>query len=221
VFASFRISAVVVPNIVDLGQFKFRVRNPFRPRLVSTRNFDTLYNVSCTLRAFRIVQDRWPEATLTLVGAGPEEAALRALATELQLRHVSFVGRVTPEHIAQHYADNDIYVQTPNIDNMPTSVIEAFASGLPVVSTEAGGVPAILTHGEHGLLAPINDHRAVADHILSLLDDQEDARRLAETAFAICAACEWPAVREQWLRAYRSVLPAAFCADLSPRHDPA
>jgi glycosyltransferase involved in cell wall biosynthesis len=208
VFGSFNIGATVIPNIVDLQRFRFRVRSPLQPRLVSTRNFDSLYNVSCTLRAFRIVQDRWPHATLTLVGAGADEPLLRSLVRELRLEGVSFVGRVPPAQIAEYYAANDIYVQSPNIDNMPTSVIEAFASGLPVVSTEAGGIPAILRHEEHGLLAPLDDHRMLASHILRLLDSPEDTRRFTNAAFATCHLCTWPAVRDQWLRAYQSVLPA-------------
>jgi len=219
VFSSFGLTAEAIPNIVDLDRFPFRRRDPIRPRLISTRNFDALYNVGCTLRAFRLVQDRWPEATLTLVGAGAQEAALRRLASELKLRHVEFVGRVPPDRIARYYADNDVYVQTPNIDNMPLSVTEAFASGLPVVSTEAGGVPAILTHGVHGLLAPVDDHRAIADHILTLLDQPDDARRLAAAAFETCAACTWASVRQRWLRAYRRVAAAHRDAEFAPKHD--
>jgi len=206
VFGSFGITASVVPNIVDLDRFRYRERAPLRPHLVSTRNFDDLYNVACTIRVFRLVQNRWPEARLTLVGGGAEEPRLRALVHELQLRNVVFVGRVRPEQIAQYYADNDIYIQSPNIDNMPTSVIEAYASGLPVVSTDAGGVPAIVTHGTHGLLAPLNDHQALAAHVLQLLDDPDRARRLARAGFAFAQACTWTNVREQWIAAYRSVL---------------
>jgi glycosyltransferase involved in cell wall biosynthesis len=219
VFASFGITAEVIPNIVDLDRFAFRERDPLRPRLVSTRNFDALYNVACTLRAFRLVQDRWPEATLTLVGAGPQEAPLRRLAAELNLHHVELVGRVSPDRIASYYAENDIYVQTPNIDNMPTSVIEAFASGLPVVSTEAGGIPAILTHSVHGLLAPLDDHRAIAAHVITLLEQQDYARQLASAARRTCSACTWSSVRERWLRAYRSVAAGGRRAQLSAEQD--
>jgi L-malate glycosyltransferase len=209
VFHQFGIDASIIPNIVDLDRFTFRERTPLRPRLVSTRNFDALYNVTTTIRAFAIVQKRWPEATLTLVGGGPQEPQLRALVDQLQLRHVSFVGRVPPDEIARYYAGNDIYVQSPNVDNMPTSVIEAFASGLPVVSTEAGGVPAILTHERHGLLAPLGDYERLAAHVLRLLDDPAWARTMARAAFDTCQACTWPAVREQWLRAYRSAATLA------------
>src|SRR5262249_43915436 len=132
VFRDFGIVASAIPNIVECERFRFRVREPLRPRLVSTRNFEGLYNVQCTRRAFRLVQDQWPDASLVLVGAGPEEARLRDLAAELSLQHVTFVGRVPPDAIAAWYADSDIYIQSPDIDNMPTSVIEAFASGCPV-----------------------------------------------------------------------------------------
>jgi glycosyltransferase involved in cell wall biosynthesis len=209
VFRGFGIDATIIPNIVDPGAFPFRERDPLRPRLVSTRNFDALYNVAATIRAFRLVQDRWPEATLTLVGGGPQEAELRALTEQLRLQHVTFAGRVTPGEIAGFYADNDIYIQSPNIDNMPTSVLEAFSSGLPVVSTEAGGVPAILTHGEHGLLARLADYETLGHHVLRLLDHPDYARRLATAAHATTHACTWAPVREQWLRAYHSVWSAS------------
>ena len=132
---------------------------------------------------------------------------LKALAAELQLRNVTFAGRVAPAEIARYYAAADIYVQTPSIDNMPGSVVEAFASGLPVVATNVGGVPAILTDGVHGLLAPDNDAEGIAARVMHLLEHQEEARRLAAAARETCEAYRWPVVREGWLAAYRSVLP--------------
>jgi glycosyltransferase involved in cell wall biosynthesis len=208
VFHGFGIEAAVIPNIVDLERFRFRERDPLRPRLLSTRNFDALYNVAATIRAFKIVKDQRPDASLTLVGGGEQEPYLRALVTRLGLRDVTFAGRVAPETIAQYYDDNDIYLQSPNIDNMPTSVLEAFASGMPVISTEAGGVPTILTHEIHGLLAPLADYEALGHHVLHLLANPGRARALARAAYATCHACTWPRVREQWLRAYRAILPA-------------
>jgi glycosyltransferase involved in cell wall biosynthesis len=215
VFRGFGIGATTIPNIVDLDRFKFRERDPLHPRLVSTRNFYPLYNVAATIRAFRIVQDEYPEASLTLVGGGPQEADLRALVSQLGLSHVTFAGRVKPDEIAGFYAANDIYIQSPNIDNMPTSVLEAFASGLPVVSTDAGGVPAILTHGEHGLLARLADYETLGHHIVRLLDCPDYARGLARNAFATCHACTWPEVRELWVHAYRSVLTSETRQDSS------
>jgi glycosyltransferase involved in cell wall biosynthesis len=105
VFEDFGIASKVIPNIVDLDRFRFRARGALRPRVLSTRNFEGLYNVACTLRAFKRVQDRYAEATLTLVGAGAQEAALRGLSAELGLRNVRFVGPVRRSVMLRFYAD--------------------------------------------------------------------------------------------------------------------
>jgi len=221
VFSAFGLRADSVPNVVDLDRFRFRERLPLKPRLLSTRNFEPLYNVACTLRAFAIVQQRFPEAELTLVGGGSLDQELRSLARTLGLRHVMFTGLVPPHEIAAYYAAHDLYVQSPNIDNMPTSILEAFASGLPVVSSDAGGVPAILTDGTHGLLAPCDDHRTLADRIIRLLEQPALARSLTRNALATCEAYTWPRVREQWLSHYRGVLgvptESPVVAALGPR----
>jgi len=155
------------------------------------------------LRAFGRIQARHPEATLMLVGGGSQEDALRVQVAELRLRNVTFAGRVAPSEIQRYYADADIYVQAPSIDNMPLSVLEAFASGLPVVSTGVGGVPSILRDGLDGLLAPDNNDSALAAHLLKLLEEPAYARQLAATAHNTLTAYEWPVVRNGWLGAYR------------------
>jgi glycosyltransferase involved in cell wall biosynthesis len=202
VFASFGIDAEIIPNIVDLDRFAFRRRGPLRPRLLSTRNFEGLYNVACTLKAFARVQTRYPDATLTLVGAGSGERALRQLSAELGLRNVRFTGPVPPSDIWRYYAEADVYIQTPDIDNMPSSVIEAFASGCAVVATDAGGVPAILEDGVDGLLAPCNDHEAVATRIVTLLENPDLAARLTAHARQSCEQYRWDVVRDRWLALY-------------------
>ncbi len=209
VFGAHAIEAVAIPNVIDLERFKYRERNPLRPRVLSVRNFETLYNVACTLRAFKLVQKRWPNAELTLVGSGSQEHALRTLAAELELTGVTFAGRVDPRQMAEYYASHDIYIQSPNIDNMPISVLEAYASGLPVVATETGGVPTILTHGEHGLLAPPDDHAALASHILRLLEQPGLALEMTRNAYARCEEYAWPRVRGQWLTQYRQAARTA------------
>jgi glycosyltransferase involved in cell wall biosynthesis len=221
VFAGFGIDSAIVPNVIDRAKFRFRRRDTFGPKLLSTRNLDYPYNVACTLRAFAIVQSRWPQATLTVVGGGREELMLRLLARDLGLRGVTFTGRVPPDEIWRYYAEADLYVQTPDLDNMPLSVLEAFASGLPVVSTRAGGVPAILRDGVDGLLAPIGDARAVAAAIERLLEDQALARRVVASAEEASRAFTWSVVREQWLAVYRDLAARARLRGTSLARPPA
>jgi L-malate glycosyltransferase len=205
VFARFGIPSQIIPNIVDVERFAFRRRSALRPRVLSTRNFEPLYNVACTLRAFKHVQNRYPDATLTLVGSGSEDAALRATVKELALRNVQFAGRVPPTDIWRFYAEADIYLQTPDIDNMPSSVLEAFASGCAVVATKAGGVPAILTDDVHGILVTCGDDRAAGAAMVRLLEDPALASRLTSAARESCEQYQWDRVRRQWLALYREV----------------
>jgi glycosyltransferase involved in cell wall biosynthesis len=88
---------------------------------------------------------------------------------------------------------------------MPSSVLEAFASGSAVVSTNAGGVPAILTNGTHGLLVECGDHQAAAQRILRLLADPGLAERLTVAARESCGEYQWKVVRCRWLALYESM----------------
>ena len=208
VFARFNIAAEIIPNIVDLELFAFRERPTFAPRILCTRNFEPIYNVGCTLKAFARVQDRYPDATLTLVGAGSQTALLRQEVAARGLRHVSFTGPVPPGEMWRYYAAADIYLQTPEIDNMPTSVLEAFASGCAVVSTAAGGVPTILTGGVHGYLVPCGDDAAAADRVIQVIEDPDSTRQLVARARQTCDEYRWSSVRDRWVALYRRLAAA-------------
>ena len=89
---------------------------------------------------------------------------------------------------------------------MPSSVLEAFASGCAVVSTNAGGVPAILTNEKHGLLVECGDYHAAAERMLHLLADPVLAGRLSAAARESCADYQWNVVRSRWLALYESLV---------------
>jgi glycosyltransferase involved in cell wall biosynthesis len=203
VFANHGLAAEVIPNTIDRDVFRFRPRQRLAPRFLSTRNLEPMYNVACTLRAFQRIQEIVAAATLTVVGAGSEMPRLQALAATLGLRGVTFAGRVAPADMPRYYAEADIYLQSPDIDNMPLSVLEAYASGTAVVSTHTGGVPAIVEDNVHGLLVPPGDDHMLARAALRLLRDPALARRLTSAAYAATDAYVWSRARALWLSAYR------------------
>lgn len=208
VFSRFGLAAHSIFNFVDTARFQYRRRSSLRPVFLSNRNLEPLYNVGCVLRAFALVQQRFPDASLTVAGDGSQRRELEALSKTLELRNVSFIGRVAPEQMPALYRDADIYLNSPNIDNMPGSIIEAFASGLPVVTTEAGGIPYIVRSGENGLLVRCNDHEAMARAAIHLLEDNSFAEQLTNEALDDCSQYAWSAVREQWIDLYYGVKQA-------------
>ena len=204
VFAHHGLRAESVENFVELDAVPFRARPHPAPRFLSNRNFETLYNVSCVVRAFALVQREVPEATLTLVGTGSRHAELEGLVGALGLRGVRFTGAVRPEEMARLYGEAEVYLNAPDIDNMPNSIIEAFAAGLPVVSTSAGGIPFIVSDGVDGLLVPVGDSAALAAAALRVLREPGLAGRLTRAARARAESTySWDAVRLRWLALYR------------------
>jgi glycosyltransferase involved in cell wall biosynthesis len=203
VFKEFDLKAMVVPNLVDLSQFRYRERNPLRPRLVCTRGFAPYYCIDVVVRAFAEVKKQYPDATLDLVGNGPLEKDVRQLVTDLRLGGVNFSGVASRSTIGEHYDRADIFINASRLDNMPVSVIEAFGAGTPVVTTSPESMPYLVEHEKTGLLSPVGDEKALAENVMRLLRDQELATRLAQNAYQQSRKYTWDEVRGQWLEIYR------------------
>lgn len=202
VFASHGYRARVIPNVVDLERFRYRERTLPAPRLVSTRNLEPYYAVDNTLQAFALVRARYPRATLALAGAGSEAARLRRLAVEMDAGGVRFLGRVEPAGMPAVLDAADIFVNSSVLDNQPVSVLEAFAAGLPVVSTATGDIGALLREGETGVAVPAGDPAAMAKAIIDLLENPTAATAMARRARGEIEAFTWPRVRARWAAVY-------------------
>jgi glycosyltransferase involved in cell wall biosynthesis len=206
IFAAYGHTARVIPNIVSLTRFRYRDRSPLRPRLLSTRNLEPYYRVDVILEAFARLKERVPDATLTVAGYGSEEARLKKMAP----RGVRFVGRVEPPEMPALYEFADVFVNASVVDNQPVSILEAFAAGLPVVSTPTGDIAALVRHGQTGLLVPEDDPDTLADAVLELIERPCEALEIARAARREVSRFTWPAVRSQWLDVYSSAEVRAF-----------
>ncbi|MBI4627385.1 MAG: glycosyltransferase family 4 protein [Candidatus Rokubacteria bacterium] len=202
VFARYRYRARVIRNVVDLTRFRYRDRLPLRPRLLSARNLHPYYQVDNTIKAFALLKARYPQASLTVAGYGDEEERLRRLAGSLTGDGIRFVGRVEPADMPALHAGCDIFVNSSVLDNQPVSVLEAFASGLPVVSTPTGDITAMVRDGETGLIVPPEDPAAMAAAVAALLENPERAVAIARRAREEVEKYSWPAVCGEWAQAY-------------------
>jgi glycosyltransferase involved in cell wall biosynthesis len=217
VFARFGVRAQSIANFVDPESVRFRRRTTLRPVFLSNRNFQALYNVPCVLRAFAVIQARIPDARLIVIGDGAERARVHETARELALRNVEFVGAVRPTDMGHWYDQADVYLNASVIDNMPNSIIEAFACGLPVVTSRAGGIPYVVEHERNGLLVDCEDHEGLAAAALRLLNEPALAQRLiAEGLRDVERQYTWAAVSEQWATLYRGLVRAHEVVAVDP-----
>jgi glycosyltransferase involved in cell wall biosynthesis len=206
VFDRFGLRARSIHNVVELDAFAYRERVPIRPVFLTNRLLEPLYNVPCVLRAFAVIQSRFPDASLTVAGEGYLRPQLEELARELGLKNTTFVGRVAFEQMPALYDAADIYLMAPDLDNMPGSVIECLSCGLPVVTTDAGGVPYVVTDEKTALISRRGDHDALAKNAIRLLEDNGLALRLTRAGRESVRQFSWPEVRSHWLHAYAELM---------------
>lgn len=208
VFARHDIASEVLPNVVDLSRFRFADRKRRdAPHAVVTRNLEAVYDIATALQAFVHVRNAFPEARLSIAGEGPERESLSALAASLGIAEsVRFTGRLDRDQVAALYRDADVMLNPSRADNMPNSVLEALACGLPVVSTRVGGVPHIVRDGVSALLVAAGDHEAMAEALLRVLRDEALAARLAAAGRAEVQQYTWSRVRTRLGELYEHML---------------
>lgn len=203
VFARYGYGVRVIRNVVDTSRFRYRERMPLRPRLLSVRNFESHYGVDTVLRAFALVRAQYPDATLTVAGSGSEQSRLHELARSLGISP-TFVGRAEPETMPALYDQADIFLNASVVDNQPVSLLEAFAAGLPIVSTGTGDIPAMVRHGALGSIVRQGDPVAMTKAVVSLLENPRRALSMTRDARQEVERYTWPFVREHWARAYEA-----------------
>jgi glycosyltransferase involved in cell wall biosynthesis len=202
VFAKYGLKATAIYNFIESDKFKFRERETLQPIFLSNRNFEVHYNVSCVIRAFSLIQQRYPKAHLTIAGFGTEESTLKKLVSGLNLKNVEFVGKVSNEEMPKLYDNADIYLNSSIVDNMPLSIIEAFSAGTAVVSSKTGGIPYILEDGKTGLLVEMNDCEKLAERAMFLLENQDFAKKMIANARQEVVKYSWENVQDQWIKFY-------------------
>ncbi len=209
VFKRHGVATEVVPNIINLERFSAaaRVADAGAPSILVARNLEPLYDNETALRAFAIVLRSYPAARLVIAGSGPSRAGLEQLAGELGVPGaVRFTGRVDNSGMAALYRNADLMLNPSTIDNMPNSLLEAMASGVPVISTNVGGVPYMVEDGVTALLVPPRAPDAMAAAILRLLAEPALAARLRAAGLSYVEQYAWPNVRQRLLRVYRTAI---------------
>ncbi len=211
VFSRFGVSAEVVPNIIDLA--RFRPRSPERqpaPHLLVARNLEPLYDNATAIEAFALVRQQVPLARLSIAGSGPQEQALRALVQAQGLGDaVLFTGRLERDAMAALYRSADILLNPSLADNMPNSLLEAWSSGVPVVSTDVGGIPHLAQDGVTASLVAPGDAPAMAQACLALLSDASLWRQRAQAGLQEAQRYTWPRVQPLLLDVYRRAMRQA------------
>ncbi len=214
IFSEFGFKAIVVPNIIDSARFYPSTEDKTdgdQTQLIVVRNLEEIYDVELAIRAYEKLRQSCPNCRLTIAGSGPMEGTLRKLVSELKLEQkITFAGRLNRDQVASLYRSADVMVNSSKVDNMPNSLLEAMACGIPIVSTSAGGIPWMVEHNKTALLVPVGNVEALASALRNMVCDADLRERLSSAGIADAKQYHWESIKPQWIHLYSDLAGKAL-----------
>ena len=202
-FEEYGFKSRYIPNIIRINKYPFQLRMHCKPKLLWVRALHKSYNPKMAIKVLSELIKIYPYSSLCMVGPDKDGSyteciqLAKILGVEKNIHFTGFLKKSTWINLSK---DCDIFINTTNYDNMPVSVIEAMSLGLPVVSTNAGGLQYFHQDGQDALMVPRNAAGAMVEKIKLLINDSIlffnlslNARRKAE---GFC----WEKVKLDWLR---------------------
>ncbi|HTJ00126.1 MAG TPA: glycosyltransferase family 4 protein [Dongiaceae bacterium] len=199
----YRENMILLPNGLELERYHFGERPQPLRQLMWLRAFHEVYHPQLAVQVLDAVRKAGrDDVRLVMIGPDKGDGTLQqaqALTAKLGLQAaVEFRGPVDKAAVPQQLAAGDVFLNTTNYDNTPVSVMEAMACGLPVVTTNVGGIPYLLQDGETALLVPPNDLPLMSQAVLRVLTKPDLAARLAQNGRRQVAAYDWQIILPRW-----------------------
>lgn len=197
----------LIENTIPLADYHFQEKKVFRPRLLWMRSFHPIYHPEMALEVAKLLQPRYPDLVLYMAGADLGYLdAVRQLAKDMGLeQQVLFPGYIDIDKKNQLAESCDLYLCTNRIDNTPVSLIEMMALGVPIVSTNVGGIPYLVRNEEEALLVDSEDAPAMAAAIERILADPALGQHLAKQGRILAARYNEDKIAEKWLQLLQQI----------------
>ena len=189
-----------IPNILEIEDYNFIERLNIQPKILWVRAFKEIYNPTLAIKVLNLLKIDFPEAKLCMVGPFVDTSYTNTLELVKNLKlenSVEFTDVLLKEDWHKKSEEFDIFINTTNFDNTPVSVMEAMALGLPVVSTNVGGLPFLIDNKIDGLLVEKENEIVMTSAIKSILNNKFpdlvfNARKKVE-------GFSWQNNRQKWL----------------------
>jgi glycosyltransferase involved in cell wall biosynthesis len=201
-FEDFGILNVInIPNSIEIMKYPFKPRTYSKAKLLWVRSFSKIYNPLLAIRVLKMLKDNNFDAELCMVGPDSDESFhdAKELAERLGV-DVVFTGKLSKEAWIKLSSNYNIFINTTNFDNMPVSVIEAMALGLPVISTNVGGMPFLIENGKNGILVEPNSEEQFVKAIKKLIKSPENVNQMIVSAREHVENFDWDVVKNQWIK---------------------
>jgi len=196
-------TVTVIPNFITLANYKYKKRTSVRPRLLWVRAFhNEIYNPEMAVRILSVLATQYEDARLCMVGPDKDGAMEKCLELAESLKvinRIKLTGQLSKKDWSDLSEDYDIFINTSNVDNTPVSVIEAMALGLPVISTNVGGIPFLFENEKECLLVEKNDHVQTCEAVTRLVNEPVLSAQLSQAGRRKAEGFDWENIKKLWI----------------------
>lgn len=190
---------LLIPNTIEIKNYSFKIRKPVVPKILWVRSFVDIYNPLLAVDVLVILNKLYPNAELCMVGPDKDGSFEKTKQYAIQNNvNVIFTGKLSKKEWVKLSEDFNVFLNTTNFDNTPVSVIEAMALGLPVVSTNVGGLPFLIDSGVDGVLVEPNNALALSNKITELIQNKDKYQEIANAARLKSEKFDWVEVKKSW-----------------------
>lgn len=190
---------VCIPNSIELNNYVFQERSFDTVKLLWVRSFSKIYNPILAIKLLKSLRDINIDAELCMIGPDGDGSMQEVIdyANELNVE-VTLTGKLSKKEWIERSRDYNIFINTTNFDNMPVSVIEAMALGLPVISTHVGGMPFLIEDNYTGILVEPDSVKAFIKAIKRLLNSPKESKMMTLNARKVAEQLDWNIIKTQW-----------------------
>jgi glycosyltransferase involved in cell wall biosynthesis len=189
-----------IPNTIQLDNYPFTPQRQTNiPKMLWVRSFAHLYNPKMAVDVLQELKKEYPEVELCMVGPDKDGSLeeTRRYASSLNLE-ITFTGRLSKDEWIALSKNHNIFINTTNFDNTPVSVIEAICLGIPVVTTNVGGIPFLLEDKKTALLVEKKDIIQMSDAVKSIIENSELRTQLIKNGRSYIVQFDWNEVKKIW-----------------------
>ena len=198
-----------IPNFIPIENYIYKQRENVRPKLLWVRSFHEIYNPLLALEVLKKLRDKYPDAELCMVGPDKDGSLqkVRDKAIELGISgSLKITLKLSKPEWLKLSRDYDIFINTTDFDNHPVSVLEAMAIGLPVVSTNVGGLPFLIENNFDGLLVNPKNSDEFVNEIEKLISDNRLVKTITLNARKKVEEFDWEIIKKKWFTAIDQVI---------------
>jgi len=206
IFLKYGINTTILPNLLNIEICSNNISDFTIPKIISVRALEKMYNIDDIIKAFSLIKTKYPKAELKILGNGSEYTRLFTSCKEQHITNVKFLGHLHNKLIPAELMKANIMISVPSFDNQPMSILEAFAIGIPVISSNVGGIPYLIKDNVTGFLVEKNHPEQIYEKVQLIINNPDKTKIIIENAKKEVLSFQWNNVKEILLGLYQSDL---------------